>query len=153
MRRTRGECRARYEHQSHQVLYTDLEAGVPEVIKNLAAEWAVMEQTLDGVTQALQTDLTALFGAWESPSGQEFDNRVQLVTAFSQELSTGMGQISQGLNVMGDQLVQAKQEAEQNTPDSADDPDKTIKATAIGFLTGGPAGAIAGGLLGHKMDE
>jgi uncharacterized protein YukE len=151
--RTRHECRMRYQSQSHQVLYNDLEAGVPEVIKGLAAEWAVMEQTLDGVTQALTADLTTLFGSWESPSGQEFDQRVQLVTGFSQELSTGMAQVSRGLDVMGDQLVQAKQEASQNTPDAADDPDKTIKATAIGFLTGGPAGAIAGGLLGHKMDE
>jgi uncharacterized protein YukE len=143
----------RYQSQSHEVLYGDLQAGVPEVVKSLAAEWAVMQQTLDAVTQALQADLNRLFQSWSASSGQEFDTRVNLVTAFSQELSTGMEQVSRGLDVMGDQLVQAKQEAEQNTPDAADDPDKTIKATAIGFLTGGPAGAIAGGLLGHKMDE
>ncbi|MGC4804358.1 WXG100 family type VII secretion target [Micromonospora sp. DT233] len=140
----------RYQPVSHEQLYQGVQAGRPEQIDTLAAEWSSLKDTVDELGRALRKDLSALRQSWVSDAGDEFQQRVSLVVQYSGSLAKGMGAVHQGLSLMSGPLRSAKKEAE--SPDETDDHDKAIGGAAAGSLLG-PVGAVVGGIAGHQQDE
>jgi uncharacterized protein YukE len=146
----------RYRHIGHEELYTRLGAGSPEQVEELLTGWRSMETTISALSATLRSDLTRLREGWEGLAGQEFDNRVGLISTYAQTLAAEYGAMHIGLLAMGSALAQALGQSE---PPDATPPTATGSANT-GMAAGsvlGPVGtivgAVVGGVMGHTKDE
>jgi uncharacterized protein YukE len=146
----------RYRHVSHEELYTMLGAGSPQQVEELLTGWRSMETTISALSATLRSDLNRLREGWEGLAGQEFDNRVGLVSTYAQTLAAEYGAMHIGLLAMGSALAQALGQSE--PPDAT--PPTTAGSANTGMAAGsvlGPVGtvvgAVIGGVMGHTKDE
>jgi uncharacterized protein YukE len=149
---------ARYQGLSHQQLYDMLMAGRPQEVDTLAASWASVRDSVNGLAGALEADLTSLSHAWEGPAFDEFHRRVSSVSTFATTLGGEFDAVRSGLTLLSGPLREAQQQAE--SPAATDDHDGLVGGAAKGAAAGsllGPVGTIGGGIVGgifgHSQDE
>jgi WXG100 family type VII secretion target len=146
-----SEYTQRYQHVSHQELYQGVNAGDPKQIDNISAQWSSLKDTLEGLGQDLTKDLDALAKTWTGDAAREFHQRLNMIVDYSGSLAEGMAGIKQALGMMAAELRTAQSKSE--SPEETDDNDQLLSGAVKGFLTGGAAGAVIGGFVGHKQDE
>ena len=146
----------RYRHVSHEELYTMLGAGSPQQVEELLTAWRSMETTISALSATLRSDLNRLKEGWEGLAGQEFDNRVGLVSTYAQTLAAEYGAMHIGLLAMGSALAQALGQSEppDTTPPTATGSANTgMAAGSVLGPVGTVVGAVIGGVMGHTKDE
>lgn len=149
---------SRYSGLSHQELYDQLFAGNPCVVENTIAAWKSAERQADTLAGAIDRDLDRVVAGWEGAGGNEFRERVGLISTFSRDLSGDFLATHSGLSQMSTALSEAQAKAE--SPEETDDHDQLANGALHGAAVGavlGPGGAVAGafigGIFGHNQDE
>jgi uncharacterized protein YukE len=146
----------RYRHISHEELYTRLGAGSPEQVEQLLTGWRSMETTISALSATLRSDLNRLREGWEGLAGQEFDNRVGLISTYAQTLAAEYGAMHIGLLAMGSALAQALGQSEPpdaTPPTAAGSSNTGMAAGSVLGPVGTIVGAVIGGVMGHTKDE
>jgi uncharacterized protein YukE len=149
---------AKYGAVDHEQLYRQLMAGDPDQVEAVAARISSLRDTLGGLRDSLNADLTALAKGWSSDAGTEYQRRLGLIRSFASDLHLDLDSVHTTLASWAGPLREAKKHAED--PADTDDNNNTVKDAAIGAAIGAPlgpagmaAGGLIGGLMGHDQDE